>query len=67
MPQITNYLLDENDCKFIKKIKVSEKEYFVKDELASNRIDKLDERVEQLESVVKILNNTVSKILEEKY
>jgi len=51
---------------FIRTLQLGGKEYSIKDQVVTNRVDILEEKIERIDAALQVLNNTVSKLLEAK-
>lgn len=68
MAAIKNDIISEQtkEGNFIRTLQVSGKEYLIKDQVVTNRVDILEEKIERIDAALQVLNNTVSKLLEAK-
>lgn len=68
MAAIKNDIISEQikEGNFIKTLQDGGKEYSIKDQIVTNRVDILEEKIERIDAALQVLNNTVSKLLEAK-
>ena len=63
----TNIIGEQNkEGNFIRTLQFGGKEYSIKDQVVTNRVDILEEKIERIDAALQVLNSTVSKLLEAK-